>query len=367
MESYSKLKLRYSIKREELPKLRKYSTTTKSLLWIAASSSKSIDDFNQRIIGVLPHQTQSQFITLLKKAESYYNDLLWNKEQDNVYRIQNQLDDYKNQINDLYLKTSNFYNTTWNIKIPFKISLYPIPLKIGNTTATAKGNTLICGFMSHNENEYKAQLGIIMHEMCHILYKEQDVDFQHQLDKWFKNSASPYAPLAYSFIDEGLATALGNGWAYKQIHKSIDPAEWYNNKHINGFGHALFPLVEQYINDGKSIDQDFVNKSIELFAQKFPKAIKETAILMNNLQVFSNNTKDIDEIADNLYDYFNIRSMSFLTPILSIKSKKAFDKIETTKLFVINSDNENSIIGLQKTFFYPQNSNAHKYYKYFKR
>jgi len=352
VDSYSKLNLDYSIKRQEFPEKRASFTTTKDLLWIAASNSNSIDDFNQRIIGILPHQTQIQFVELLHNSESYYNDLIWNKEQDNILRIQNQLDDYKDQISDLFLRISQFYNTSWNTSIPFKIVLYPIPLKNGNTTAIPKGNALICGFLAHNENDYKSQLGIIIHEMCHILYKEQNPNFQHQIDQWFANSSSPYASLAYSYTNEGLATVLGNGWAYKQIHKSLDPKEWYNNKHIDGFAHSLFPLIEQYLNDGKSIDQDFVNKSIELFAQTFPKATVETAILMNSLQLYANTEEEteINEISNSIHNYFNIRSMWFSTPILSIESKEKFDKKETTKLFIIDSDNANTIAGLQEYF-----------------
>lgn len=352
VDSYSKLRLRYSIKQQEFPEKRTSSIPIKNLLWVAASNASSIDDFSLRIIGILPHQTHNQFIEILKEIEHYYEDLIWNREQDNILRIQNQLINYKNQISDTYLKISQFYNTPWNTDIPFKIMLYPIPLKEGNTTAYQKGNALICGFLSHDENEYKAQLGIIIHEMCHLLYREQSAEFQHKMEEWFTNSTSPYASLAYTFIDEGLATALGNGWAYKQIHKKLDPKEWYNNKHIDGFAHAIFPLIEEYMNSGKSLDQEFVNTAIELFEQTFPKATVETAILMNSLLLFANSEKEteIDKIADTLYDYFNIRSMWLSTPVLSTSSIKKFDEKETTKLFVIDSDNVNAIIGLQEHF-----------------
>lgn len=352
IEAYANLKLDYSFKRQEFPEKRASYTATKDLLWIAASNSNNIDDFSQRIIGYLPHQTHVKFIELLKKTENYYDDLIWDKEQKNILRIQNQLDAYKDQIGDLYLRISQFYNTSWNTSIPFKIVLYPIPLIKGHTTAIPKGNALICGFLSHNENEYKSLLGIIIHEMCHILYREQNPEFQTQIDQWFTHSSSLYASVAYSFIDEGLATALGNGWAYKQIHNILDSNEWYNNKHIDGFAHALFPLVEQYVHDRKSIDQNFIDKSIGLFKQTFPKAVEETAILMNSLQLFANTEEEVEinKISGNLYRYFNIRSMSFSTPILSKQSKERFGKNEITKLFIVDSDNANTLVGLQKSF-----------------
>lgn len=352
IDSYSNLNLNHSIEREEFPKKRPASTTVKDLLWIAASNSTNLEDFNQRIIGLLPHQIHIQLIEILKNAESYYDNLIWNKEQDNIDRIEKKLGKYNDKISELYLKISQFYNTSWNTNIPFKIMLYPIPLTNGSTTAIPKGNALICGFLSHNEDESEYLLGIIIHEMCHILFKEQNIDFQFQIDKWFANSSSIYAPLAYSFINEGLATVLGNGWAYKQIHKSLDQKEWYNNKHIDGFAHSLFPLVEQYLNEEKSIDQDFINKSIALFKQKFPKAPVETAILMNSLQVFANTEQEdeVHDITNNIHNYFNIRSMWFSNPIHSAESKETFNTNRTTKLFVIDSDNKNTIIKLQESF-----------------
>jgi hypothetical protein len=352
INTYAGLNLDYSFNRQEFPERRPSYTSTKDLLWIAASNSKDIDDFSQRIIGLLPHTTHTQFIALLHQALPYYEELVWKKEQENIRKIEDQLANYKSQISDLYLQISRFYNTTWDTSIPFKIELYPIPLESGNTTAIPKGNLLICGFLSHNENEYKGLLGIIIHEMCHILYEAQSVAFQHQMEQWFAQSSSPYAPLANSFINEGLATALGNGWAYKQIHSSIDSGEWYNNKHIDGFAHAIFPLVERYLAEGKSIDQDFVDESIELFEQTFPKATQEAAILMNSLQLFANTEKEdeLNEIANTIHQYFNIRSMYFSTPILSAESQERFDTKQVTKLFIVESENTNTIKGLQQAF-----------------
>ena len=73
---------------------------------------------------------------------------------------------------------------------------------------------------------------------------------------------------------------------------------------------------------------------------------------MNSLQLFANTEEEIEinEIANNIHNYFNIRSMSLSTPILSIESKERFDKKEATKLFLIDSDNTNTIIGLQESF-----------------
>ena len=351
MNSYSNLNLDYPVKRQELPKKRKSSTTTKELLWIAASNSINVDDFSQRIIGYLPHKTHVQFIELLKKSEHYYDDLVWNNEQENILRIENELGEYKKEIKDLFIKISQFYNTSWSTSVPFKVLLCPIPLERGQTTAIPKGNALICSYLSYNPEAYKSTLGIIIHEMCHILYNEQSPEFQHQIEDWFTNSDSPYAPLAYTFFNEGLATVLGNGWANKQIHGELETGEWYNDIHIDGFAKSLYPLTERYLNEGKSLDQNFIDQSIELFSQTFPKAMYETGILMNNLQIFVNSEEE-SEINSlfSIFNYFNVRSLEISAPIFESGYEERMDQLEMTKLFIVDSDNSRTIKKLRKHY-----------------
>jgi hypothetical protein len=114
----------------------------------------------------------------------------------------------------------------------------------------------------------------------------------------------------------------------------------------------LFPLIERYLEDGKSIDQSFVNEAIALFERTFPKATEETDILMNSVQLYANTEieDELDAISSGIHTYFNIRSMWFSMPILTPESKESFEKKELTKLFIIDSDNTNTLLGLQEAF-----------------
>lgn len=350
--NYAALKLDYSAKRERYPEDRHIDVNTKELIWIAAVNANDIADFSQRITGYLPHEDHIAFVQVLEQAMPYYEELVWKKEQKKVRKLQKQLGKYKTEIADAFLKISKFYNTSWNKKIPFKVAVYPIPLASGNTSAIPMGNTLICGFLSQREDDYEAQLGIIIHEMCHILYKEQAAAFQHQLKKWFKTSDSPYANLAYSYLDEGLATALGNGWAYEQINGKMDTGEWYNNKYIDGFAHMMFPMVSLYLREQKAIDQDFANQVIALFGQKFPKATHDINILMNHIELFANTEEEaeIDQMMNDIHDNFRIRSLWFYSTIVSGEHADKFKLGESTKLVVVHSAHEKSVEMIKAAF-----------------
>lgn len=344
INQYGSIHIEYSAHRDRYPENRHIYLNSKDLIWVAASNAIDINDFSERIIGYLPHNTHIELIEILERIEPYYDNLIWNKQQKQIERIENNLDKYKNQIEELFIKISTFYDANWNKKVPFQISLYPIPLKSGGTTAIPKGNALICGFLSEDDLAYQGLIGVAVHEMCHIIFDEQTEEVQNQIDDWYTTSDSPFSGIAYNYINEGLATALGNGWAYKQINGRLDIVDWYSDKYIDGFGHALYPLINEYLNKNKPIDHAFVKESIDLFGKTFPKSATNTNILMSSILVFgySEADKEIDVIYNSLFENFNMQSI-ISTHINDAQSPELFDQKKIIKLFVIDKNNEESI------------------------
>ncbi|MEO1213623.1 MAG: hypothetical protein AAFY45_08875 [Bacteroidota bacterium] len=352
VEAYKQIKFNYHFQREEFPENRHSYREIKDLIWVAASYAEDLEDFNQRIVGYLPHASHKKLLSIMKGAEPYYDRLVWNNEQENIARIKEQLSTYKGQIEDLFLRVSKFYGTEWSKEVPFRILLYPIPLDRGYTTAIPKGNALICSFLSKNENDYEGRLGVIIHEMCHILFDEQRQRLQQDIDKWFMKSESDWSKLAYSYLDEGLATAIGNGWAFEQIHGKLDSTDWYNDKYINGFAKSLFADCSAYLNQGREIDKDFIVKGIAHFEKTFPKAIYELEILMNEITLFANSEKndDVEYISYEMRRNFRIRSQWFSTPIADERTLRLLDKKQTTKFFLIEQKHQASIQLIREQF-----------------
>ena len=75
---------------------------------------------------------------------------------------------------------------------------------------------------------------MVFHEICHSLYEAQPPAFQHEFERYFTESSSPHARLAYQQVNEALATALGNGWAYARAGGGQD-----DKIHV-GYGYGLF-------------------------------------------------------------------------------------------------------------------------------
>jgi len=352
VNDYSAIEIEYSIEYNQYPDNRPAYRNTKDLIWGAASSTSSLAAFSDAIIGILPHFDHVALMDAMVQAEPYYDELIGNPQSEQVAAFIKDLSKYKTQIEDAYLEIAEFYGTDWDRSIPFKVVFYPIPLEHGMTSAIPKGNNLICNFLSLNDQSYKSVLGVLIHEMCHILYYEQSVDLQHQLDRFWTQSESPYAKLAYSYADEGLATALGNGWAYEFINGEIDTFQWYNDPYINGFGHELYHEAKSYIDLDKSMDQDFIDAAIKLFADRFPKAIYDKNVLLNEVVLIANSedSEKLDSIVDTYRSKFRTRSMWFYTPIQQENPQESILKKGVSKFIIVERDHDQSLELLRTHF-----------------
>lgn len=352
-DDYQDIYLNYLITRKEYPKSRYHNrVSVNDLIWSAASNVNDLDDFNERITGLLPYISQNKLYQTMKKAEPYYDKLVWAPAEASITDIQEKLTPYLPTFERMFFQTNAFYQSAWTKDLPFKIVVYPIPLANGNTTATAKGNALICGFLAKRKNPHIDILGVIIHEICHTLYAEQPAQLQREIEQWFDENPSPFAPLASSYLDEALATVLGNGWANEEMTGEMDPNPWYNNPYIDGFARALYPLTKKYLQAGKPIDKAYINQSVELFSQTFPKADRTPATLLSEINFYLNSEveEDIDRIESTLYRYFNPFPHQYHIPINSPSSIKSFGVKKLTKLFIIDRENENTLALIDQNF-----------------
>ncbi|MNJ84597.1 hypothetical protein D3C87_20540 [compost metagenome] len=348
---FAAIRLEYTYTRDEYPVSRRQNRTTFDLINIALVNSGNIEEFGQRIIGILPNDETQRLLNILLKAEAIYDQLIWNENESKITAQLSALESYATQCSENFYKIKQFYNSAWSSDIPFHVALYPIPVMSGSTTATPYANSLCVGVLA-DETNHVARIGVVLHEMCHVLYDEQSAAFQHTLDSWFAENQSPYKSFAYNFFDEGLATALGNGWAYKNLSGKLDPDAWYDNEYINGFAKALYPMIEEYLSNGKQLDQEFVNKAIDLFAATFPNSLTDYAILMNRVSIYNDaeTGPEINAMRDLIGRYFQMTNSNFSAPILDPISVEMLKNNESTQLIVIDKNHAATMKELKKVF-----------------
>lgn len=350
-DDFKGLRLNYQYMREEFPGNRRQYCSTKDLLDIALVNADSFTEFKNRTIGILPNTEQQKLIGILQQAEIYYDRLIWNSNEQKIIDQKKALSAYVQDASRIFNKLHTFYRSGWSPDIPFVVALYPIPGRSGNSTATPHANSLCVGVLA-DETDHVERICVVLHEICHVLYDEQPAETQHELEKWFESSSSPFKTFAHNFIDEGLATALGNGWSYQSITSKKDTTAWYNNEYINGYAKELYPLVEQYLGAQRPVDKAFVDKAIELFAAKFPSALYDYAVLINSVSVYADaaNAAERGEIWNSLGGSFQLSNTNLLTPIID---KGTFEEIKNssgTQLVIIDRNHTKNLEALRKIF-----------------
>lgn len=81
-------------------------------------------------------------------------------------------------------------------------------------------------------------LGVVVHEMCHLFFLDGTASQQ---------KISPYSPgatLAQNYIDEALATAIGNSCVINRANQQPRGGA-YDDPYIDHYSEALLPLVEE--------------------------------------------------------------------------------------------------------------------------
>lgn len=335
----------------DLPAARRKPRSVYNIIKGAAVRSKYTEKFLHSISGTIPDEQLQQLRDVMYWAEPYYNAIIWDRYQDDAQRQLNELEKYTGKVDAIFAKLKYFYGSHWPDDRSFEIGIYPIPGAHGHTTATPHGNNLVLSVLT-GERNYPMRIGVAVHEMCHVLYDKQPYSTQWREDSVFAAKSSGYAKYAYSYFDEALATACGNGWAYEYLTGHVDKGNWYDNEYINNYAKAIYPMVKTYIHKHKKIDAAFIKNAITLFKKKFPDAVSDYTNLLNRISLYTD-AADMDEmryINKTLRKYFNVTSCSSSFPIADNQTLGLVRKSPGTQLFIIHHNHSEDFALLREIF-----------------
>ena len=232
----------------------------RKIFLIRSTYAKDMGDFRERTLGLLPLAEHEKIFSILEKFEPVYDALVWDKTIAKLEKYRENIEGKSRDwgLDKLFKGALKFYRAKWPAGATFVISLYPIPGADGHSSGESIGVFQSVGVLV-DEKDIPGRFGVIFHEICHGLYESQDREFQKEFEKYFTGSESEYASYAYQYINEALATALGNGLAYMKAAGKPDGGSWYNDDYINGFAKGIYPMVESYFHNEKPIDRNFVN------------------------------------------------------------------------------------------------------------
>lgn len=341
LEKLSKLKTEYTYRFDGYPDSRFMMRSTWDLLTISAARCETLRDLKVATVGILPNKDHHDLFEGLMYFDTIYSDLIWNDNLTKLAGYCTQLNDYARtrNIDSLFTQLSTFYGSSWDLDVPFKVCLYPIPAKRGNSTATPKGNIVTCGVLLDDYN-YANTLSVVFHELCHLLYREQSPELQTKFESWFIEAGTPSRLLAYQLADEGIATALGNGWVYRSLTEKMDTSDWYNDIYINRFAKNSYPLIKDYVERGKTIDKGLIHELCAVYEKVFPEATSDFNNLFSNIHIVADlNDSDAQKVFPAAFRNFRIGGAGFSTP-LDQTNLTDLNTHLATRIILVSSDNK---------------------------
>jgi hypothetical protein len=335
--------LDYEYRFTQYPPGLKIEGSTEYVLKRALATTATPDEFRSRAIGVIPMADLNRLVSLLEAFAPAYDSLVYLPNRETFERQLRDIDALVTS-KDLaahFERVRAFFRSDWDPSIPFLFVFYPLPNSRG-FNATAYGNISECALPT-SFTDFPTMLALMLHEATHILLDEQSVALKRELDDWFASSPAKSATSARSLMQESWATAIGSGYFGERLTGSLNPGNWYGERHISEMGKAFFPLVKPYLDAGTTIDRSLVNAYIGLHESRFLSWLSDWEYLMTGRFVISERQADFDLI-DSRYRY---RNSAYYLHDFSSESLAKLREAATTRLVVVSRDNRKTLARVQ--------------------
>ncbi|MEC9284142.1 MAG: hypothetical protein VX642_15610, partial [Bdellovibrionota bacterium] len=189
---------------------------------------------------------------------------------------------------------------------------------------------------------------IIFHEFCHALYEGQSRKVKKEIEDFYFNSSHPHASFTYTYLNEILATSLGNGWYGQVLDPKNKERSWYSVEYIDKMAKAIYPTVLRYLQKSKAIDRAFMLKTIEMAERTFPTAPFEVDANFLALKILSLDSRfDRKAFAGLLHSNFRVQSMRWSVPA-RIEDFYEIEKPGTQSVILLGRNKQESIKRLAK-------------------
>lgn len=315
-----------------------------TLIITQSLSAKDLSDLSRRSLGFLPADEHGKFFSILRAFEPVYEELVWKPNQAELLERKVKLEALAAEIHldQLFEKAEQFYQSSWPEEVPFVVGLYPVPFLKGvpNTPVSLSlGSIEVHGVRTGLKRDSTAEnFAAVFHELCHSLYESRSDSIVKTFEAAFQRSPSLARNHAHQWINEALATALGNGLAYELANKGkLDQGPWYNHATVDGFAKEIFPLVRNYVNARKPLDSELIAKAISLYSKKYPDSLRTFADVLTNF-FLAHNASFLQKPNPRraLENSFFVSSYSIISPLTNAETLDSFKNHPSTAILIFS-------------------------------
>jgi len=325
------LKIDYAYNFEQYSPTLKSALASRSLIEKNLIDSKTIKEFKAKSFGIIPNEELSNLSKVIEAFIPIYNELIFepNKEifENHLSSINKEL--LGNKVSKIYNEVMKFYGSDWDTDIPFEVIAYPTVGKSG-IGARAFLNVSIIRFPL-NFKSYDILFSVMLHEIFHIGYDSQPMSLKNNLKTWFSHTPSGNSQYAFLLLNEVLATALGNGYAYEKLKGKVDVEDWYYVKYVNLMAKEIYPTVVKYLAQGKTIDEEFVKTYVSIYDSRFSNWSKELDNIMTYRVILCDDIDDTRYFRRN-YSY----TLHKTIPSVTLKGLQDIKQQPLTKVIILS-------------------------------
>lgn len=322
----------------DFPDQRSQGQRLSALLAIASIQAADLRDFEQRAAGILPIDTHVKLFSVLKRFEPIYDAFLWRRSKPGlvtyVKALEKSARDWK--MSEMFARVERFYGANWPDDLPFVVGVFPLPDVRGASNAEAMGMFESVGVFVDPE-DIPGRYGVVFHEICHSLFSSQPRPLQQELEDWFLKGTGWEGRMAYSLLNEAMATALGNGIAEGSAIGTLPRGEWYHDPLIDGYGKALVPVLKRWLASGKRMDASFAAEAVDVFRKTFPDVARRFDANLRSVNLAWDGIPEGGRIADELRQRFRVLSIWRMSPVNAQETLELLSEGQTTQLVVVSS------------------------------
>lgn len=316
------------------PAGQKLPVTTSSLIERNLLYANSIQHFKQATYGLIPNAELQKLSAMLAAFEPVYDCLVYQPHSFAITSQMKALDSFRAtaDVSGFFEQGLRLYGVTWDKDISIDIALIPLPAKAGFSAKAFMNNAVM--EVPLQARSYATLFSVLLHELYHNIYDAQSLGRKLEIQSWFMGNPSAGSQYAYLYLNEVLATALGNGYVYERLIGSTDTSDWYNIPYIDRAARAIYPIVQEYLRRGKVIDQHFANNYLSRYDSFFSGWKYELDCLMTHRYLMACDADDLNFLQA-LYPYAG--NALAQTPV----DKTGVERMKETpftKVLIVSSD-----------------------------
>lgn len=290
--------------------------------------SDSLEDFLERARPLLSTEHHARLSHAMRHYGPLYEELIYEPCRPGLEQQLAELerDLREREVARCLASVAALYQSTWPPDEAFVVALTPIPRAPGeHFDAYGHSDGWFEVVEAPQGAPVKGSAGVIVHELCHSLWSNRSPETVERLKRAFPEAA-------YDQLNEGLATALGNGWFGQG--KPGEP--WYNDPIIDGYAQALLPLLLPYLETGRPLDELFAARASAAFAARFPEADSDPLVVLRRVLLIANS----DEIQrggfqERVASLGPMRAIYAATPLSSPETLERYRDFQGAVIFLI--------------------------------